>query len=384
MSRPGAGLEPHVARALVAVCELPSDDLLALTAALVEVPSVSHHEALLADLVEARLRARAPRLSVERFENNVVARTTLGRSRRVVLAGHLDTVPANDNERAEIVGSTLRGLGAADMKGGLAAMLALAEAASHDSEGLALDLTVVFYEGEEVADEFNGLGRLFTHRPELAAGDFAVALEPTDGRVEAGCQGTIHLRVTTNGARAHSARPWMGDNAIHAMVPVVERVSAFGTPRVEIDGLEYREAMQVVRIEGGIANNVVPDRCSIVVNRRYAPRMTLEHAVEESIALLVGDTTSASKPEVELVAASGGAHPNLGDPLVAGFIRHTGVEVLPKLGWTDVARFAAHGIPAVNFGPGDPAIAHTAGEWVDGGAIERCRDLLDRYLRSPR
>ncbi len=383
MARPGLDVEPHVARALVAVRELPSDDLLALTAALVDVPSVSHDEALLADVVEARVRARAPQLSVERFENNVVARTTLGRAQRIVLAGHLDTVPANGNERAEIVGTTLRGLGSADMKGGLAAMLALAERASGDPEGLAFDLTVVFYEGEEVADEFNGLGRMFAHRPALVAGDFAIALEPTDGRVEAGCQGTIHLRATVHGSRAHSARPWMGDNAIHAMAPIIERVSMFGNPTVVIDGLEYREAMQVVRIEGGIANNVVPDRCSIVVNRRYAPRITVDEAVEASIATLV-DHASASSVEVEVVAASGGAHPNLGDPLVAGFVAGTGVEVAPKLGWTDVARFAAQGIPALNFGPGDPAIAHTAGEWLALDAIERCRDVLDRYLRSSR
>ena len=373
------GTEDRVADAAARVLDLSGDDLLALTAALVGVPSVSRHEAHLADLVERRLRARAPSLVVDRIDDNVVARTRLGRTQRIVLAGHLDTVPVNGNDVAHLDAGRLSGLGAADMKGGLAVMLRLADEADRHPDGLAHDVTFVFYEAEEIADEFNGLRKLFERRPDLPTGDFAIALEPTDGWLEAGCQGTLHLRVTVSGTRAHTARPWMGDNAIHAMAPLLQRVAAFGNPTVAVDGLEYRESLQVVEIEGGVARNVVPDRCSLVVNRRFAPDRSLDDAVRDTAALLRDGSTDR---EIEVVGASPGAHPNLGHPLVAAFASGLGLDVRPKLGWTDVARFAAHGVPAVNFGPGDAAIAHTADEWVLGSSIDRCHRVLSAFLTS--
>ena len=176
-----------------------------------------------------------------------------------MLGGHLDTVPANGNETPRRVGDTLYGLGATDMKGGLAVLLSLAEALSANGDRARFDTTLVFYEAEEIAEEFNGLRRLFAERPDLVAGDLAILLEPTGGWMEAGCQGTLHVRATFRGARAHSARPWMGTNAIHRASDVLARIAAHEADTVDVDGLAYRESLQVVRIDGGIANNVVPD-----------------------------------------------------------------------------------------------------------------------------
>jgi succinyl-diaminopimelate desuccinylase len=355
-----------------ALRDVDAHDLLGLTAALVDVPSVSHHEAALADAIEARLRARASRLTVERVGANVVARTERGRERRIVLGGHLDTVPANGNDAARVEGDTLHGLGSADMKGGLAVMLRIAELVSDG--GGADDVTLVFYECEEVADEFNGLRRLFADRADLVAGDLAVLMEPTANNVEAGCQGTLHVIAHFAGERAHTARPWMGRNAIHRVAEVLARIADHEPETVDVDGLSFREALQVVRIEGGVANNVVPDACVLTVNRRFAPRYSVDQAYEQVAALLEG------ADGIELVNASPAGPPNLTDPVVAEFVASVGVPVGPKLGWTDVARFAAHGVPALNFGPGDPTIAHTAREYVERSSLDRACSGLARFL----
>ena len=347
-------------------------DLLGLAAALVAVPSVSGDERMIADAVEARLRARAPGLVVERVGENVVARTQHAAERRVVLAGHLDTVPPNGNEKPRIEGDELRGLGAADMKSGVAVMLRLAEEAARKRGHH--DLTFVFYEGEEVADERNGLRRLFAQRSDLVAGDLAVLLEPTGGWAEAGCQGTITLKATLRGRRAHTARPWTGVNAIHRAAPLLSRLSSYEARTVEVEGLEFRESLQVVRVEGGVASNVVPDACAVTVNRRFAPSMMLDDALAETRALL------DDADEIEVLNASPAAAPNLASPLVAEMVGTLDLAVRPKLGWTDVARFAAHGIPALNLGPGDPQVAHTAEEFVERAAVEGCHDLLAHFL----
>jgi succinyl-diaminopimelate desuccinylase len=357
-----------------ALADADAGDLLLLTAALVAVPSPSHREEQVAAAVEARLRARAPGLAVERVGENVIARTELGRERRVVLGGHLDTVPPNGNERPRIEGDVLHGLGAADMKGGLAVLLRLAEVVSADPERARHDVTLVFYECEEVADEHNGLRRLFADRPELLAGDFAVLLEPTDGWVEAGCQGTLHVKASFDGIRAHSARPWIGRNAIHEAAPVLARVADHEADTVVVEGLTYRESLEVVSIEAGVARNVVPDACSFVVNRRFAPAYTVDEAIEQLRALL------EDADEVEVLNVSPAAPPNLTHPLVAEFVDTLALGVRPKLGWTDVARFAGRGVPAVNFGPGDPEVAHTAGELVTRASVERVYEALARFL----
>ena len=349
-------------------------DLLGLTEQLCEIPSVSGTEAALADVVEARLRASGSPLLIERIGANVVARTDLGRDVRVVLGGHLDTVPANGNETPRRDGDVLHGLGTADMKGGLAVLLALADDLA--GERARFDATLVLYEGEEVADEHNGLRRLFAEAPQLVQGDLAILLEPTGGWVEAGCQGTIHVRATFDGVRAHSARPWMGTNAIHRAAPLLDRCARFEAATVDVDSLAYREALQVVRIEGGIANNVVPDRCAVVVNRRYAPSRSLDDAVAEVVAFC----TDAGADHVEVLNASTAAPPNLTNPLIAEMVGVYDLPVRPKLGWTDVARFAAHGIAACNFGPGDPELAHTADERVERASLDACLALLEAFL----
>ena len=351
-----------------------SHDLLTLTEQLCAIPSVSGDEAAIDDLVEARLRASSARLKVERIGANVVARTELGRDRRIVLGGHLDTVPANGNQEPRRDGDVLHGLGTADMKGGLAVLLALADDLSNGRARF--DVTIVLYDGEEVAEEHNGLRRLFAEAPGLVQGDLAVMLEPTGGWVEAGCQGTIHVRAGFDGVRSHSARPWMGKNAIHRAAGLLDRCARFEAATVDVDSLEYREALQVVRIEGGVANNVVPDHCALVINRRYAPSRPLAEAVAE----VVGFCTDAGADHVDVLNASPAAPPNLSNALIAEMIGVYDLPVRPKLGWTDVARFAAHGIPACNFGPGDPELAHTPDERVDRANLDACLGLLEAFV----
>jgi succinyl-diaminopimelate desuccinylase len=355
-----------------AVLDTDASDLFALTEALVAVPSVSGDERALADAVERRLRERAPTLRVDRVRNNVVARTEGAGTRRIVFGGHLDTVPAAGNATPRLDGDLLYGLGTADMKGGLAVLLGLAEHIG--TAPLRFDCTFVFYEGEEVADEHNGLRMIFAEAPDLVAGDLAILLEPTGGWVEAGCQGTVHVRATWHGQRAHSARPWMGVNAIHRMTPALRLLASYDASTVDVDGLAYREALQVVRVEGGVANNVVPDSAALVANRRYAPSRALEAVIDELRGLV------ADADEIEVLNASVAAPPNLMSPLIAEFVGTLDLAVRPKLGWTDVARFTAHGIPALNFGPGDPSIAHTAGEYVTREDVIGCYRVLAHFL----
>jgi len=337
--------------------------LLGRAAELVAIPSVSHEEGAIADHVEARLRA-VPALTVERLGHNVVARTGTGADTRLVVAGHLDTVPPHGNDEPRLEGDRLSGLGACDMKGTLAVMLDLAEGFDPAAEPR-VDVTWVFYEAEEVAGEHNGLRRLFAQRPDLVAGDVAILGEPTAAAVEAGCQGGVRIRATYRGRRAHTARPWMGDNAIHRLTPVLERLAAYEARRPVLEGCEYRESLQAVFVDGGVAGNVVPDEASITVHHRFAPDRTPEEAREFLMGVL-GDPG-----EVELLDLSPAAPPAVTHPLIGRLIADNALEVRAKLGWTDVARFAAHGVPAVNFGAGDPALAHTAEEFVTGAELAR-------------
>ena len=346
-------------------------DLLALTAELVDIASPSHEEAALVARLEAALRA-APWLSVERVGDNLVARTTLGRATRLVLAGHTDTVPANGNARARVEGDAVWGVGSADMKSGLAVMLALATGVPEP----AVDVTYVFYVCEEVEARHNGLGHLFAARPELLAGDVALLGEPTGAAIEAGCQGTLRARLTLGGARAHTARPWMGRNAVHRLGAVLRVLEGYVERRPVIDGCEYREALQAVAVEGGVAGNVVPDRAVLTVNHRFAPDRSPEEAEAHVRALLAADLDPAAGDGFEVVDLAPAAAPGLTHPLLATMIERHHLEVRAKLGWTDVARFAAHGIPAANFGPGDATLAHTADEHVARAAVERAYAVL--------
>jgi len=350
-------------------------DLLARTAELVDIASPSLAEGPFADLVEGWLR-EVPWLTVERHGDNVVARTELGRDQRLVLAGHLDTVPANGNEVARIDGDTLWGLGSADMKGGLAVFLELARTVDEP----ACDVTYVFYAAEEIAAEHSGLLQLFRERPDLVAGDAAILGEPTDGWIEAGCQGTARVRLTLAGARAHTARPWKGRNAIHRLAPILEAIAGYEAREPTIDGCTYREAMQAVFVDGGVAGNVVPDEASLTVNLRIAPDRTVDEAVAGFRAMV--DPFVEDVDGFEVVDRSEPAPPSLTHPLLAPLVE-AGTPVRAKLGWTDVARFAEHGIPAINFGPGDSSVAHMREEHVTRDSIERVHAALHALLTTP-
>ena len=355
----------------------PPTDLLARTAELVDIPSVSHDETAVADHIEATLRS-VPWLTVDRVDDNVVARTALRRPSRVVLAGHTDTVPPNGNERSRLDGDTLWGLGSADMKSGLAVMLQLASSIAEP----AVDVTYVFYVCEEVAREYNGLSHLYDLRPDLLQGDAAILGEPTGGRVEAGCQGVLKVSVTLHGERAHTARPWMGINAIHRLGPVLDVVAAYSGREPILDGCQYREALQAVEVAGGVAGNVVPDRATVWLNHRFAPDRSAETALAELKALLAGSMDEGRGDQLEVVEMSPAAPPGLNHPLLSQLVAATASEPRAKLGWTDVAFFAERHVPAANFGPGDPSVAHTAGERVSRAEVDAVYTALAALLNS--
>lgn len=352
-------------------------DVAELTARLMDIESVSGNEGPLADAIESALR-KLPHLVLHRDGDAIVARTMLGRPERVVLAGHLDTVPlpttpgARGTVPASWDGETLYGRGATDMKGGVAVQLALAATLENPNR----DVTFIFYDHEEVEGSKSGLGRLLRNSPELLAGDFAILLEPTHGTVEGGCNGTSRYKVRTRGTAAHSARAWMGENAIHAASPIL-RILADYTPRtVDVDGLAYRESLNAVRITGGIAGNVIPDFCEVEVNYRFAPDKDVAAAEAHVFELFKG---------FEIVRTDGapGARPGLQHPAAASFVAAVGREPKPKFGWTDVARFSELGIPAVNFGPGDALLAHSDDEHVTRAAIHECLAALELWLGGP-
>jgi len=342
----------------------------ALTAQIVDIPSVSGEEGPLADAIERALRP-LPHLAVHRDGHAIVARTTLGRPERVILAGHLDTVPLAGNLPSRAEGSRLYGCGTTDMKSGVAVQLRLA--ASLTAPGR--DVTYVFYDCEEVAAERNGLGRLSRTRPDLLAGDFAVLMEPSSGEIEAGCQGTLRAEITAAGRRAHTARSWMGRNAIHEAGDILAVLRRYAAREPEVEGLRYHEGLNAVGIRGGVAGNVVPDECVVTVNYRFAPDRDAAQA-ENFVRSLF-----AAWPVAVLDVAEG-ARPGLAHPAAAAFVAAVGGTPRAKLGWTDVARFAALGVPAVNYGPGVSEIAHTPDEYVEIAAIAACEARLRSWLSA--
>ncbi len=346
---------------------LPAPDL---TARLVDTESVSGAEKPLADEIEAAL-ARLPHLVVHRDGNALVARTSLGRDQRVVLAGHIDTVPVAGNLPSHLERNVLWGCGTCDMKSGVAVQLRLAALVDAPTR----DVTYVFYDSEEVEAERNGLLRISRNRPELLAGDLAVLMEPTDGVVEGGCQGTLRVEVRARGQRAHSGRSWLGVNAIHEAGPILEVLRAYQAREPEVDGLAYHEGLNAVRISGGVAMNVIPDECVVTVNFRFAPDRSVEQATEHVREVFAGW-------DVALTDAIGGARPGLAEPAAASFVSAVGGTPRAKLGWTDVARFASLGIAAVNYGPGDPQLAHRPDEHVEIEAITRCEARMRAWLTA--
>lgn len=350
-------------------------DVVELLRDLVDIESVSGNERAIADAIEAALRAQAPHLEVVRHEDNVIARTDLGRPGRVVIAGHIDTVPlAQDSLPCRIEGSgdqrRIVGRGSCDMKGGVAVQLSAAAALTEPAR----DVTWIFYANEEVEAELNGLGHVARDRPELLAGDFAVLCEPTAAGIEGGCQGTLRVRVSVPGTAAHSARSWLGENAIHGAGEVLRRLAAYEAAEPQVDGLTYHEGLNAVRISGGIAGNVVPDRCVITVNYRFAPDRDVAAALAHVREVFDGY-------DVRLTDGADGARPGLDRPAARDFVAALALPVVAKEGWTDVARFSALGVPAVNFGPGDPNLAHTDDERCPVHQYADALAALERWLR---
>jgi succinyl-diaminopimelate desuccinylase len=350
-------------------------DPIELTAALVDIPSESGDEARIADEVETALRAQTSGFEIIRNGNGVLARTHRNRPSRVLLAGHLDTVPVAENlpsrRSTEPEGEVLHGCGTADMKSGDAVFLHLAATIAEPVH----DLTLVFYDCEEIDAAANGLGRIERELPDWLSADVAILGEPTAGYIEAGCQGTLRVVISATGIRAHSARSWLGDNAIHKLGAVLDRLAGYTARTVDIDGCVYREGLSAVRVDGGVAGNVIPDTASVTINYRFAPDRSVAAALQH-----VHDVFDGLDVQIEQTDAAAGALPGLSQPAAKALVEVAGGQVRAKYGWTDVSRFAARGIPAVNFGPGDPNLAHRRDEQVPVAAITAAVEMLRPYL----
>lgn len=350
-------------------------DVVELTRDICDIESVSGNEKNLADAIEAALKNYS-HLEVIRDGDAVVARTNLGRETRVVIAGHIDTVPVANNLPVKLLSlereQMLFGRGTVDMKAGVAVQLKLAATISEPIS----DVTWIFYDHEEVEASKNGLGRLARNHPELLKASFAVLCEPTSAQVEGGCNGTMRADLTFSGVKAHSARPWMGENAVHAAGSALSVLADYQPAEVDVDGLVYRESLSAVLIKGGLATNVIPDECVVTVNYRFAPSKSAAEAESHLREVFAG----VSAMTLTVVDIAEGARPGLDQPEAQAFVLATQTVARPKYGWTDVARFSALGIPAVNFGPGDPNKAHADDEAVPVGQIYACEKALRAWL----
>ena len=340
----------------------------ALTLDLVNIASVSQDEQAIADSIQAAL-VEVKHLKVSRISNSIIAQTNFGANQRVVIAGHLDTVPANNNFPGKKTSTEVIGLGSVDMKSGIAAALKLAAALTNAK----YDVTYLFYESEEIETKYNGLELITKQAKDLLNCDFAILMEPTNGIIEVGCQGTLRFQVSARGTRSHSARWWNGENAIHALTPVLEILNSYKSREPIIDGHKFREGLQAVKINGGVAGNVVPDEVTMTINHRFAPDTTPAEA-EENMKKLFKDFN------FQLLDVASGAPTGLNNELIKDFVSKIGTAIAPKFGWTDVARFAAAGIPAINFGPGDPNLAHHPDEAVKIKQIEDVFASLKDWL----
>ena len=345
-------------------------DPVELTAALVDIPSESRQEKRIADEVEAALREQTS-YEVIRNGDAVLARTNLGRPSRVVLAGHLDTVPIAGNVPATRDTDHIYGCGTSDMKSGDAVFLHLAATVAEPVH----DVTLILYDCEEIEASANGLGRIERQLPDWLRADVAILGEPSGGYIEAGCQGTLRAVVSAAGTRAHSARSWLGDNAIHKLAPVLERLDRYEGRVVDIDGCTYREGLSAVHVDGGVAGNVIPDAASVTLNFRFAPDRSPDAALAH-----VREVFADLPVTLEQTDVAAGALPGLQHPAAAALVDAADGMVRAKFGWTDVARFAALGIPAVNYGPGDPNFAHRRDERVALTQIAAVTATLRRYL----
>ncbi len=345
-------------------------DLVSSCFELVNIYSVSHQEESISEYVLEQL-SECSWLEVEVIDSEIVAKSNLGLPKRVLFAGHLDTVPSSGNFPGRIEGDSCWGLGSVDMKAGLSVFLELAKNITKPS----MDVTFVFYTCEEVDRSYSGLGKLYQQRPDLIKADAVVLGEPSGAKIEAGCQGTMRILLKLTGVRAHTARPWMGRNAIHRLHLVLAFLNDYDPRSVLIDGCEFKESLQAVKIEGGIANNVVPDEVNLAINFRFAPDRNVDQAFDHLKILLEPFIESEDGDSIELIEGVEGALPNLSNPVLASLAEKAG-SVNAKLGWTDVATFSSMGVPATNFGPGDPGLAHSPTEHVTKQDLETVYKIL--------
>lgn len=339
-----------------------------LTLDLVNISSVSKDEKSIADSIEESLQELS-HLKLTRVNNSLVAQTNFGNKQRLVIAGHIDTVPANNNFPGKMNNSEIVGLGSVDMKSGIAVALKLAAEITNSK----FDITYLFYESEEIETKFNGLELITKQQKDLLNCDFAILMEPTNGILEVGCQGSLRFEVSAIGKRSHSARWWNGENAIHKTNKILEILNNYKSREPEIDGYKFREGLQAVKINGGIAGNVVPDSVNVSINHRFAPDTTIDQATANMKTLF-------KEFNFHLVDAANAAPTGLANPLIKEFVSSIGKEIAPKFGWTDVARFANAGIPAINFGPGDPNLAHHPDEKVSISQINEVYESLEKWL----
>lgn len=339
------------------------------------IESFTGKEGPLADAVAARLSASRLAGPIRRYGDSLVVPVSRGTGGpKIALAGHLDVVATDHDGPPRVEGDRLYGPGASDMKSGLAVMLGLVERDPASLHGV--DLTLVFYAREEGPYLDNELALVLESDAELRGVDLAVCMEPSDNKLSLGASGSIHASVTFVGRTAHSARPWQGENAIHKAGPFLAELGAKRPREVEIDGLCYRTVTTATLAEGGRGRNVVPDRFTLNLNHRFSPDTTLGEAQAEIVALVGG------RAELAFRDLSPAAPPFAAHPLVAG-LRDAGVaDVEPKQAWTDVARFAALGVPAVNFGPGENAQAHQRNEWTSLPKLEAGFAIVQRWLSS--
>jgi len=351
-----------------------SNELAALTLELCRIPSETCHEAEIAAWVQHRCAALAGAHAVHRIGNSVICEPYPRDARpgqpTVALVGHLDTVKCAEDQDYAVRGGRVYGCGASDMKAGIAVMLVLLERWPELERARPV---FIFYDGEEGPAEGNGLG------PVLESGvlppiDFAFILEPTDRGVQRGCMGLLHARVTVPGVRAHSARPWQGENAIYRAIPLLERLRDWGRRDVRFGELCFYEVIVATAAQTSNSRNVVPDALELNVNFRFAPGNTAERA-EAELRALVGDDATV---EITDSAPAGDVYAD--HPLVRDWIAREALPVLPKQAWTDVARFTTAGIPAVNFGPGETGQAHQANEWCSVESLEFCYGALRRWF----
>ncbi len=373
--------------ALVARGRLPAvpeasagaEGLAATTLALVDIPSESRHEAAVAAWVAANVPTG--RLRAEHVDGETLYYVT---DRRpgvplVVLAGHLDTVPAQGNLPGRIEGGCVHGLGATDMKGGLAVMVELARWLERERPELAVDLGLLFFPREELPQEESPLPAFFAARPSVHEAELAIVLEPTDNAIHAGCLGNLSAELVFDGESAHSARPWTGTNAIERAVAGLARVLPVPPRDVDVSGLRFVEVMTATGIEGGVAANVVPDRAACVLNYRYAPDRSPEDAEER-----IRDLAREAGADAVTITANSRPAPAVADaPLVRRLRDAGGFEIAPKQAWTPVAEFAAEGLDAVNLGPGATRYAHRRGERVEIAELVRTFEALRRFLTAP-